>query len=193
MKIKNWNKFGKLNESAETFTYEMAQEIVYYYNSDSDENTIKKTLDSILEPEISQVRASSYAYKKRATDFLKSFFDRNSDKESIGIDLYNQVRKEREGFPEIYEIEDLLLDILEAENFFVNFHLTDVRYSISLHKGYENIRVVDMSEYIKYCEVIDNFVKRLSNFRIKIRNTEMDCDLHSRISFEIEIRPNYGK
>lgn len=193
MKIKNWDKFGKLNESSETFTYEMAQEIVYYYNSDSNENTIKKTLDSILEPEISQVRASSYAYKKRAIDFLKSFFDRNSDKKRIGIDLYNQVRKEREGFPEIYEIEDLLLDLLEAENFFVNFHFTDVRYSISLHKGYENIRVVDMSEYIKYCEVIDNFVKRLSNFRIKIRNAEMDCDLHSRISFEIEIRPNYGK
>ena len=125
MKIKNWNKFGKLNESTETFTYEMAQEIVYYYNSDSYESTalamIRSTLGTILGAGISQVRVSTYEYKKKATDFLKSFFDQNPDKKQIGIDLYNQVRQQREGFPEIYEIEDLLLNILEVENFFVNF------------------------------------------------------------------------
>lgn len=197
MKIKNWNKFGKLNESVETFTYEMAQEIVYYYNSDSYESTalalIRSTLGTILGAGISQVRVSTYEYKKKATDFLKSFFDQNPDKKQIGIDLYNQVRQQREGFPEIYEIEDLLLYILEAENFFVNFYLTDIRYSISLGKEYENKRTIDMSEYIKYCEIIDNFVKKLSNFRIKIKTAEMECDLDSRIVFNIEIRPTNAK
>ena len=50
-----------------------------------------------------------------------------------------------------------------------------------------------MSEYIRYCEEINNKLIRLSEYRVKILNASLEIDLNSSIYFKIEIRPNYGK
>ena len=190
MKIKNWNKFGKLNESVETFTYEMAQEIVYYLTSQTGKKEIENLLVSTLGQERAQIRLYN---KKDATNFLKSFSDRNTDKRQNLIDIYHQVREDRKEFPEIYQIEDACLDLIEGDFFHIDFDLTGVRYIISLGKEYKNIRHVEMSEYIRYCEHINNRLISLSEYRVKILNASLEIDLNSSIYFKIEIRPNYGK
>ena len=190
MKIKNWNKFEKINESTEIFTYEMAQEIVYYLTSQTGKKEIENLLISTLGEERAQIRLYN---KKDATNFLKSFSDRNGDKRQILIDIYHQVREDRKEFPEIYQIEDACLDLIERDLFHIDFDLTGVRYIINLGKEYKNIRHVEMSEYIRYCEEINNKLMRLSEYRVKILNASLEIDLNSSIYFEIEIRPNYGK
>lgn len=193
MKIKNWNKFGKLNESSETFTYEMAQEIVYFmsgFDAFTDEVFWQESLDTIVLIEDELFEPQTYSEFKKATIDMQSLA---KGREVDFINFYNKIREKRAVFPKIYEIEDFYLNLIEANLFDFILKTSDIKYEITLAKDYKNVRKIQMSEYIEYCQVINHSLQKFSAYRVTLKRCEMACDLSSHIIFEIEIRPNYGK
>ena len=98
MKIKNWNKFEKLNESTETFTYEMAQEIVYYmsgFDTFTDEVFWQESLDTIviIEDELSEPTAYGLISMKSTlltyAEFKKAIINIQSLAKGREIDFIN--------------------------------------------------------------------------------------------------------
>ena len=118
--IKGWVRF---NESSGNFTYEMAQEIIFYFSENS---SPRKYIENMLwkHPEMGIDADSFVAYESGPEDY------ENMIKKLIGftntksltfkddmINLYHKIREERSAFPEIFEIEDMFLDLIESSGF----------------------------------------------------------------------------
>jgi len=163
--IKGWMRF---NESSGNFTYEMAQEIIYYFSENSSPS---KSIEKIFweHPEMGGDADSFVAYESGPDDY------QNMIKKLIGlvntksltfkddmINLYHKIREERSAFPEICEIEDMFLNLIESNGFDFFVDTRDYSYTIRLYK-----KDCSMSEFIQYCQYLDKSMKRLETSTTK--------------------------
>jgi len=176
MRITNWKKF---NESVnEEFTEEMAQEIIYCFSEGSDlsgelENLIKKFDESLDEIDISAgqefgMYETGYDEMKQMVNKLYGFVQTGnlSFKDNM-INLYHEIRKVKEKFPEVFEIEDLFLTFIEGNNF--EFHLDYMKpygtssmiYQIRLRSQWN--ANYSMSDFHKLTDTVNSIVKRFSH------------------------------
>ena len=175
MRITNWKKF---NESVnEEFTEEMAQEIVYCFSEGSDLRVIGEICrdfeTSLDEIDISAgqefgMYETGYDEMKQMVKKLYGFVQTGnlSFKDNM-INLYHKIRKLKEKFPEVFEIEDLFLTFIESNNF--EFYLDykkpygvspiiyQIRLRSQLNANYS------MSDFHKLSDTVSSIVKRFSH------------------------------
>ena len=159
--IKGWTRF---NESPGDFSYEMAQEIIYYFS----ENSVpSKDIEKMFweHPELKGDSDDFVSYESGREDY------ENMIKKLIGlantksltfkddmINLYHKIREQRSAFPEICEIEDMFLDLIENSGFNFLVDTKDYSYQIRLNK--DNC---SLSEFIKCCQYLDRLIKELES------------------------------
>jgi len=157
--IKGWIRF---NESSGNFTYEMAQEIIFYFSEDSSPNkSIER--EFFEHPEMGNDADHFVAYESGYEDYqkmIKKLMGMVNTKSLTFKDdmiaIYNKIRQERSDFPEIFELEDTFLDLIESNGFDFLVYTKDYFYTIRLDK--ENC---SLSEFIQYCQYLDKSIKRL--------------------------------
>lgn len=189
MKIKNWNKFGKLNESTETFTYEMAQEILYFFGEESrvskndgfnfDAIYKKYNLDHIVFYE------TGYDEMKEFTQYLFNKSKENQNLKQELIELYNKIREKMNMFPEIYQVEDIFLSIIESLNYDFYLDVNSIRKEIDIRLSrWEESK---LSEFIETCIIVEGTLKRLEStkYKTKLESCEFNS---SSIQFEIKLK-----
>jgi hypothetical protein len=157
--IKGWIRF---NESSGNFTYEMAQEIIYYFSENSKPS---KDIEKMLweHPEMGTDADSFVAYESGPEDYeimIKKLIGFTNTKsltfKDDMIKLYHKIREERSAFPEIFELEDMFLDLIESSGF--EFLVDTKIYSYTIRLNKENC---SLSEFIQYCQYLDKSIKRL--------------------------------
>lgn len=175
MRITNWKKF---NENVnEEFTEEMAQEIIYCFSDGSTlsgelERLVIKFDESLNKENINSeshfmMYEPGYDEMKGMVEKLYGFVQTLSlgFKDDM-INLYHEIRKVKEKFPEVYEIEDLFLTFIEGNNF--QFHLDYMKaypdspmiYQIRLRSKYG--KLYSMKDFHNLCDVVDNVVRKFS-------------------------------
>jgi hypothetical protein len=177
MRITNWKKF---NESVnEEFTEEMAQEIIYCFSDGStlsgeleslvikfDESLNKENINSeshfmMYEPGYDEMKGMV----KKLYGFVQTL---NLSFKDDMINLYHEIRKVKEKFPEVFEIEDLFLTFIESNNF--QFYLDYMKaysddgpmiYQIRLRSQWDTI--YSMSDFQKLSDTVSGIVKIFSH------------------------------
>ena len=188
-RIKNWNKFGKLNESTETFTEEMAQEILYFFGEDS---IVSYELKNYFNVIYKKYNLEDIVFYETGYDEMKEFtqylFNKSKENQNLKqelIELYNKIREKMNMFPEVYQIEDVYLSIIEDlnYNFYLNVDCTEMEMVIKLTKWKES----ELSEFIETCKIIEGSLKRLKSDKY---TTKLEsCQFNSNyIQFEIELK-----
>lgn len=176
MRITNWKKF---NESVnEEFTEEMAQEIIYCFSEGSDLSGRIGEICRDFETSLDEINISAgqeFGMYETGYDEMKQMVKKLYglvQTESLGfkddmINLYHEIRKVKEKFPEVYEIEDLFLTFIESNNFV--FHLDYTKPYSSSSMIYE-IRLssqwnanYSMSDFHKLTDTVSSIVKRFSH------------------------------
>ena len=155
--IKGWNTF---NESVDgRFTEEMAMEIVYYFSEDSKPS---KSIEKLFfdNPETNNLfyfYESGYDEYKAATQKLYGVVNSGSSelKEKI-FQVYKMIREERSVFPEIAEIEDIFLDIIDDGYSFIVYS-SQYEYKIKMYKDNDTL-----DNFVKYTKFLGERVKRLN-------------------------------
>lgn len=189
MKIKNWNKFGKLNESTETFTEEMAQEILYFFGEDS---IVSYELKNYFNVIYKKYNLEDIVFYETGYDEMKEFtqylFNKSKENQNLKqelIELYNKIREKMNMFPEVHQIEDVYLSIIEDlnYNFYLDVDCTEMKIAIKLTKWKES----ELSEFIETCKIIEGSLKRLKSDKY---TTKLEsCQFNSNyIQFEIELK-----
>jgi hypothetical protein len=180
MKLNNWIKF---NESVkDTFTEEMAQEIMYYFSEDSSPS---KELVKIFDIWLSELDIednfvmyeTSYAEMKEMIKKLYGFVQTESlDFKDSMIQLYHKIREERKDFPEACEIEDTFLNLIENNDFNFMIYSTTSRYEIRLQSNVNNR--YKLEDYINFCKLVNNSVSKIHRSKL------IECKFYdSRASF----------
>lgn len=197
--IKKWIKF---NESSESFTEEMAQEIIYYFSEGSKPS--KEIYSGFLRNDVIEnefefeIYETSYDEMKNYVKNLLSLVQTGpiGFKDEM-INIYNQIRQERKDFPEVYEIEDLYLNLIENDKF--KFYLSSgMEYGIFERPEYKielNKKHCTFNDYIRYCQSINNTIERLKspNYKVVLSNCELsqgirnDNTEYSYCSFKITL------
>jgi len=183
--IKKWSKF---NESTETFTEEMAQEILYFFGEDS---IVSKELENYFNEIYKKYDLDHIVFYETGYDEMKEFTKYLLDKAKENpeltqnlIDLYHKIRH-NSIFPEVYQIEDIYLSIIEDLNydFYLDVDCLRKEISIKLRKWSES----ELSEFIETCKVIERSIKILKSDKY---TTKLEsCKFHSSyIEFEINLK-----
>ena len=162
MGITNWIKFNEnLNEN---FTREMAQEILYFFNTYHQDRKLSELF--FKKPEIEtghhfDMYETGYDEINQMISRLLNLWKTGTETfKSDMIHLYNEIRKKREKLPHIYEIEDLFLNFLESNDFdfYVDFINDGEHYQIRIcSKEYTH----NIKQFNQYCEDI---VETTENF-----------------------------
>jgi len=155
--IKGWVRF---NESVDgRFTEEMAMEIVYYFSEDSKPS---KSIEKLFfdNPETNNLfyfYESGYDEYKAATKKLYGVVNSGSSelKEKI-FQVYKMIREERSVFPEIAEIEDMFLDLIDDEYSFIVYS-SQYEYKIKMYKDNDTL-----DNFVKYTKFLGERIKRLN-------------------------------
>jgi hypothetical protein len=185
--IKNWTKFNE--SSSETFTEEMAQEILYFFGEDS---IVSKELENYFNEIHSKYNLNHIVFYETGYDEMKEFtkylFDRAKENPELTnnlIDLYHKVRQDISMFPEVYEIEDMYLSIIEDLDFDFYLDIDGVRkkMTIKLKKWKET----ELSQFIETCKIVELSLKKLESDKYK---TTLDsCQFHTNyVEFEINLK-----
>lgn len=182
--IKKWVKF---NESIESFTEEMAQEIIYYLGEDCFINDeIKNLLNKIYDPYLEFITMYETSYEEM-TEYTKELYKKakeNSELEIALIEIYTKIREELSIYPEIHEIEDIYLSMIENYNF--DFYIKinkEKEIIINLVKWHHDL---PLSGFIELCKLFEGTIKRISSNKYK---TILDtCNYQERIiEFKIKL------
>ena len=188
--IKSWNSF---NESVSNeLTKEQAQEIIYYLSEDS-------SPDRKIADEFYNLFGEHFTYYETGYEEMKQFVrdllskcKGNEDLTNKVIEMYHKIRKEREIFPEAFEIEEIFADFMDLEDFTFMIYSTDSEYSIRLSK--DNVNNLD--SFIKYCQDVRNYLIRLQSpdYRTKLTKCEFlnDYNIHDKeygfVFFEVRLK-----
>lgn len=159
----------QLFESSSRLTREMAQEIIYYFGENS--YPIKDAQDifyGLFSDEFFEFYETSYSEMNEFVDkLLKLSKERNITDDLV--ELYYVIRNERKDFPEVYQIEDIFLNIID-DGFSFNVSSKKNELTIILSKD-----VIDLTNYIKYINQISNCLKKLENpkYFVNLEKSEM--------------------
>jgi hypothetical protein len=163
--IKGWIRF---NESSGNFTYEMAQEIIFYFSESSvpSEDIEKMFWEN---PELEGSTDSFISYESGPEDYedmIKKLIGLVNTKsltlKNDMIKLYHKIREERSAFPEICDIEDIFLDLIEKSRFDFLVDTKEHYYKIKLYK-----KDCSISEFISYCQLLEKSIEQLETPTIK--------------------------
>lgn len=121
----------------------------------------------------------------------------NQDFTDKMIQMYQKIRKEREIFPEAFEIEEIFADFMDLEDFTFMIYSTDSEYTIRLSK--DNVKNLD--SFIKYCQDVRSYLIRLKSpdYRTKLTKCEFlnDHNIHDEeygwIFFEVRLKKDWSK
>jgi hypothetical protein len=194
MKISNWNKF---NESvSDTFTEEMAQEIIYYFSEESKPSKHISGLFTQCEEQwgeiIDTMYETSYEEMKDMIEKLYSMVQNgSSDFRNSMIEIYNKIREERKDFPEAYQIEDAFLDLIESQDLSFMIYSDSTKYEINLNSPWGG-NSVKLEDFVNYCSFIKNALNKLGKYKSKLVKCEFIDDIdddRSFCSFTIEMVP----
>lgn len=190
--IKNWIIF---NESTnEKFTLEMAQEIIYYFSENYEPS---KEMSDIFYNGHAGITDREFIFYETSydemNDYIKKLYNLvNTESLTLMDDmikLYHKIREERKNFPEIFEIEDLFLDLIESDKFDFMVYSNRYNYKIRLSKTDKN-NTITLEEYIKYCTQLNNELIRLKSdkYETKLMKCLFEQDYHTTCSFYIGLK-----
>jgi len=193
--IKNWQIFNESNSNE--LTKEQAQEIIYYLSEDSSPNREISEEFYNLFGEHFVYYETGYEDMKQFVKDLLSMCRGNQDFTDKMIQMYQKIRKEREIFPEAFEIEEIFADFMDLEDFTFMIYSTDSEYTIRLSK--DNVRNLD--SFIKYCQDVRSYLIRLKSpdYRTKLTKCEFlnDHNIHDEeygwIFFEVRLKKDWSK
>ena len=185
--IKNWSKFNE--STSETFTEEMAQEILYFFGEDS---RVSKELENYFNEIHSKYNLNHIVFYETGYDEMKEFtkylFDKSKENPELTqnlIDLYHKVRQSIGMFPEVHQVEDIFLSIIEDLNYDFYLDVDCIRkgITIKLRKWKES----ELGEFIETCKIVEGSLKRLESDKY---TTKLEsCNYHIRhIEFEINLK-----
>lgn len=186
--IKSWNKFFEANEGE--FTEEMAQEILYTFGEDSKgySNDDPELKDFLRSEEVWRgitFYETGYDEMKEFTQILLRNAEVNPEVKSECIRVYNYIREQNKIFPEIYQIEDIYLSLIEKYdfNFYVNVSMSS-NYEIKLSTwNKENT----LQDFIMMCQEIERSIQRIESPKYTTKLTE--CRYHeSFVDFRILLK-----
>lgn len=188
--IKSWNSF---NESVSNeLTKEQAQEIIYYLSEDS-------SPDRKIADEFYNLFGEHFTYYETGYEEMKQFVrdllskcKGNEDLTNKMVEMYHEIRKEREIFPEMFEIEEIFDDFMDLEDFTFMIYSTDSEYRILLSKN----EVKNLDSFIKYCQDVRNYLIRLKSpdYMTKLTKCEFlnDYNIHDKeygfVFFEMRLK-----
>ena len=152
--IKSWQIFNESNSN--DLTKEQAQEIIYYLSEDSSPNRRISEEFYNLFGEHFVYYETGYEDMKQFVKDLLSMCKGNQDLTDKMIQMYQKIRKEREIFPEMFEIEEIFADFMDLEDFTFMIYSTDIEYIIRLSK--DNVKNLDL--FIKYCQDVSSYLFR---------------------------------
>lgn len=193
--IKSWQIFNESNSNE--LTKEQAQEIIYYLSEDSSPNEkISEEFYNLFGEHFVYYEAGYEDMKQFVKDLL-SMCKGNQDLTDKMIQMYQKIRKEREIFPEAFEIEEIFADFMDLEDFTFMIYSTDSEYTIRLSK--DNVRNLD--SFIKYCQDVRSYLIRLKSpdYRTKLTKCEFlnDHNIHDEeygwIFFEVRLKKDWSK
>lgn len=193
--IKNWQIFNESNSNE--LTKEQAQEIIYYLSEDSSPNREISEEFYNLFGEHFVYYETGYEDMKQFVKDLLSMCKGNQDLTDKMIQMYQKIRKEREIFPEAFEIEEIFADFMDLEDFTFMIYSTDSEYTIRLSKD----DVKNLDSFVKYCQDVRNYLIRLKSpdYRTKLTKCEFlnDHNIHDEeygwIFFEVRLKKDWSK
>jgi predicted RecB family nuclease len=185
--IKNWSKFNE--SSSEAFTEEMSQEILYFFGEDS---KVSKEIGDIFNRIYKTYNLNHIVFYETGYDEMKEFtkylFDRSKENPELTqnlIDLYHKIRQKISIFPEVYQIEDMYLSIIEDLNydFYLDIDCARNEMAIKLKKWEES----ELSQFIETCKIVEGSLKRLKSdkYTTKLESCAFNS---SYIEFEINLK-----
>jgi len=188
--IKSWQIFNESNSN--DLTKEQAQEIIYYLSEDSSPNRRISEEFYNLFGEHFVYYETGYEDMKQFVKDLLSMCKGNQDLTDKMIQMYQKIRKEREIFPEMFEIEEIFADFMDLEDFTFMIYSTDIEYIIRLSK--DNVKNLDL--FIKYCQDVSSYLFRLKSpdYRTKLTKCEFlnDHNINDKeyrcVFFEIRLK-----
>jgi hypothetical protein len=195
--IQTWSKF---NESNETITKEIVQEIMYYcasmdstqYHIDEIDDKIQNSIESVDENFWGDFYEVSYSELNQIIDKWFNKCKSNPELTTQFLEIYSSLRKKLSNFPEMYQIEDELLDLIEIYkfNFQVNIHNDKLHpnryYDVRLYNWQGGI---DMDNYIKILTSMNGISKSISTISPKCEVKFYGCQYNpdSWCEFKIQI------
>lgn len=159
MRISNWSKFNENSNVSGELSHQMAQEIIYYFTEDSMPN---KGLSNVFYDTFGE----TFVYYETGYEDLKQYVNDlifkcrgDEDLNDKMIEMYHAIRKEREIFPEIYEIEENYFDLIDEENFDFMVHSSAKEYKIILGKDKKTL----LEDFIRYCQILNTRMRLLQS------------------------------
>lgn len=188
--IKSWQIFNESNSNE--LTKEQAQEIIYYLSEDSSPNREISEEFYNLFGEHFVYYETGYEDMKQFVKDLLSMCKGNQDLTDKMIQMYQKIRKEREIFPEAFEIEEIFADFMDLEDFTFMIYSTDSEYTIRLSK--DNVKNLD--SFVKYCQDVRSYLIRLKSpdYSTKLTKCEFlnDHNIHDEeygwVFFKIRLK-----
>ena len=152
--VKNWIKF---NESqSNKLSKEMAHEIIYYISEGSEVTELSSHIDSFLNDDFIMYE-SGHEDMKRMIKKLLSMCQNDPKLNDEMVRIYHKIREEREICPLTYEIEEMLSDFMDLENFNFMIYPNKDEYKIKLSKW----SGVTISQFSEYCTEVIKYLDRL--------------------------------
>ena len=186
--IKRWSKF---NESAsDTFTEEMSQEIIYFFvgssnNSKEMEELYRETMRFYNLNQMIFWGEKSYDEMKEYTKYLLDSSRGNPELTKELIGLYNKIRQEMSMFPEVCQIEDIYLSIIEDLKYDFYLRIDSIRKEISIILSKRGKS--QLNEFIEICKIVESSLKRLKSD--KLDPHLYSCEYKSNeIEFKINLK-----
>lgn len=190
--IKSWNKFFEANQ--DELTEEMAQEILYTFGEESvgysnDDPQLKDFLRSDEVWKGITFYETGYDEMKEFTQTLLNNSEENPEVKSQCIKVYNYIRKQNEIFPEIYQIEDYYLSLIEKYgfDFYVDVNMGST-YKIRL-RLWE--RDKSLQDFITMCQEVEKSMKKVESSKYHTRLTKCEYSVYS-VDFTVELKKNWN-
>lgn len=185
--IKKWKKFNE--STSETFTEEMAQEILYFFSEDS---IVPKSIETDFNRIYNDYQLNQIVFYEAGYNdmkqFIKYLFEKSKEDESLKrelIDLYSKIREQIKIFPKVCEIEDIYLSLIEDLNydFFLSVNGARSLIKIKLLKWSST----SLDDFIQTCKKIDATLMRLKGDEY---SSKLDsCTYSSQYTeFKIELK-----
>jgi len=184
--VKKWTHFNESEEPVRTsgsknFSHHMAQEIIWYFSENS---KVSKELERMFYEHPENDKADQFTayetsyseYKKWIRLLMNMVRTKSLSFKDDMIELYEKIREERKGLPEIYVIEDILLDFIENEDYSFSMECSNTKYLIKLYKEIESSSETTIQEFIKNISYISKSVLpkfRALHVKVKLEESKM--------------------
>jgi hypothetical protein len=185
--IRRWKSFNE--STTQPFTWEMAQEILYYFSENSKPSKhIGDLFDKwgeIIENNFIMYETSYQEMKKMIEKMYRLCQEDEKFKDSM-IEIYNEIRKERKDFPTASEIENVFSSLIEFHDFNFMIYSGLSKYEIKLN-GSPGKNTMKLEDFINYCNLIQDPINKLNKYKTKLVECNFFDMRYSYCVFKVEI------